>query len=273
MTGPNHGLHIMNVYAPALTRDRTKFVSARRHPEARNASSRAGQTVPHTSAPACACGGTCPKCADTRAGARAGWKPGDGADAGVDAGAAPAKGGTAAMKTVSIDAVKLRGSKRDPATDVTFANNVLKPANVRLAVGKNETASAADSDTWLGGDTDIQTGTCGTATKEELNAWNGASATFKLSSKLRAFYVDTISSGSRGDSYPPYCATGTAAPLSGMATVSNSGADRTLAHELGHILINSGDHPADTKNLMHPTNTATGNELTDAQKTTIYANA
>lgn len=105
-----------------------------------------------------------------------------------------------------------------------------------------------------------------------LAAWNGATAKFKLSGRLRAFYVDTISSGSRGDSYPPYCATGTAASLSGMATVSSSGADRTLAHELGHILINSGDHPADTRNLMNPTNTATGNELTDAQKSAIYAN-
>jgi hypothetical protein len=85
--------------------------------------------------------------------------------------------------------------------------------------------------------------------------------------------VSLISSGDRGYSYPPYCATGAAAPISGMANVSNSGASRTLAHELGHILINSGDHPADTNNLMHPTNTATGNELTAAQKASIYANA
>jgi len=176
-------------------------------------------------------------------------------------------------KTVNIDAVKLRGAKRDPAADVAFANTVFKPASVQFNLVKNETATAADSDTWIGGDTTISTGTCGTATKEELDTWGGAANKFKLSSRLRAFYVDSISSGSRADSYPPYCATGTAAPLSGMATVSNTGASRSLAHELGHILINSGDHPADTNNLMNPTNTATGNDLTAAQQSSIYSNA
>lgn len=232
----------------------------------------ASPAMPATQRASCACGGGCPKCADAGSGASGGVKPSDG-PAGVDGGVAPAKGGAAATKTTSIDAVKLRGAKRDPAADVTFANTVLKAANVQLTLGKSETASTADSDAWLGGDTAIQTGTCGAATKEELDSWNGAANNFKLGGRLRAFYVDTISSGSRGDSYPPYCATGTAAPLSGMATVSNSGADRTLAHELGHILINSGDHPGDTKNLMHPTNTATGNDLTAAQKTAIYTNA
>ncbi len=192
---------------------------------------------------------------------------------GVNVGAIALAGGAAPAKTVSIDAVKLRGSSRDPAADVTFANTVFKPANVQFNLGKNETATNADSDTWLGGDTTITTGTCGTATKEELDTWNGSASKFKLSGRLRSFYVDSISSGSRADSYPPYCATGTAAALSGMATVSNTGASRSLAHELGHILINSGDHPADTKNLMNPTNTATGNDLIAAQQTTIYTNA
>ncbi len=177
------------------------------------------------------------------------------------------------QKTVSIDAVKLRGAARDPAADVAFANTVFKPANVQFSLVKNETATNADSDIWLGGDTTITTGTCGSATKEELDTWTGAASIFKLSGRMRAFYVDSISSGSRADSYPPYCATGTAAPLSGMATVSNTGASRSLAHELGHILINSADHPADTKNLMNPTNTATGNDLTAAQQSAIYNNA
>jgi hypothetical protein len=174
---------------------------------------------------------------------------------------------------VSIDAVKLRGATRDPAADVASANTIFRPANVQFSLGKNETASVANSDAWLGGDTEISTGTCGAATTEELDTWNGAVTTFKLGARLRAFYVATISTGSRADSYPPYCATGTAAPLSGMATVSNSGAGRSLAHELGHILLNSPDHPADAKNLMHPTNSATGSDLTAPQRASIYANA
>lgn len=232
----------------------------------------------------CACGGSCPRCS---ASAHAHNKPptdGSSFDGGATTGtvaggastnavSADAGAATPATKTVSIDAVKLRGASRDPAADVTSANTIFRPANVQFSLGKNETASTADSDTWLGGDTEISKGTCGGASKEELDTWNGATAKFKLSGKLRAFYVATVSSGDRAYSFPPYCATGPAAPVSGMANVSNSGASRTLAHEIGHILINSGDHPADTKNLMHPTNTATGNDLTAAQKAAIYANA
>lgn len=228
-------------------------------------------------ATACACGGSCPRCS---APASARNKAVDGLD-GATTGAATsaltgaATGGAAAgtaTKTVSIDAVKLRGAARDPAVDVASANTIFRPANVQFSLRKSVTASTADSDVWLGGDTEISTGTCGAATKEELDTWSGAAAKFKLASRLRAFYVSTISTGSRADSYPPYCATGTAAPLSGMATVSNSGASRSLAHELGHVLLNSPDHPSDPNNLMHPTNTATGSNLTAPQKAAIYAN-
>jgi hypothetical protein len=181
-----------------------------------------------------------------------------------------------ATKTVSIDAVKLRGSKRDPASDVTFANTVFRPANVQFSLGKNETATDADSDTWLGGGTSITKGACKAASKEELDTWNGSTSKFKLGGSLRSFYVASVFSGEisdRGYSFPPYCATGNAAPLNGMSVVTNTGANRTLAHELGHILLNSGDHPADTKNLMHSTNTATGNDLTATQQATIYHNS
>jgi len=179
----------------------------------------------------------------------------------------------AATKTINIDAMKLRNSNRDPAADVNFANKVFKPANVQFNLVKNEKAVDADSDSWLGGDTKIETGTCGTASQEEVNVWVGAVTKFKFNNRLRAFYAEKISSGSRADSYPPYCATGTASGLSGMATVSNTGASRSLAHELGHILTNLPDHPDDTNNLMHPTNTSTGEELTPTQRAAIYANA
>ena len=184
--------------------------------------------------------------------------------------AGPCPGG---MKTVSVDLVSLRGSNRNAPADLDFANTVYRACCVQFALGTGVTVTPTLSDTWLGGDTDLQTGTCGSPTGEELNAFNGGSTQFHLSGRLRAFYAETISSGNRADSYPPYCATGAAAPLAGMASISNSAAPRTLAHEFGHILLNSAVHPPDTNNLMHETNSATGEHLTPEQCATIYANA
>lgn len=191
--------------------------------------------------------------------------------AGIGALIGAAAGGT---KTVSVDAVKLRGSTRDPAADVSFANTVFAPANVHFSLAGNHTATAAESDGWLGNDTELDNNSpCGGATAEETAMWNGATTRFALSARVRAFYVGSLASGDRGYSVPGYCATGAAAGLNGLAGVSNSGRSRTLAHELGHILLNSDAHPDDTGNLMHPTNTATGNALTPEQQAAAYANA
>jgi outer membrane protein OmpA-like peptidoglycan-associated protein len=186
----------------------------------------------------------------------------------------PVPGCPGGVKTVTVDMVSLRGSNRNPPADLDFANNVFRPCCVQFAPGIGITASQKLSDAWLGGDTDIQKGNaCGTASAEEIDTFSGATREFNLSSRIRAFYVSSASSRDRGYSYPPFCATGPAAAVRNMAVVTNDAASRSLAHELGHILLNSRDHPADTKNLMHPTNTATGEQLEPAQCATIAANA
>ena len=183
------------------------------------------------------------------------------------------------VKTLSIDIVKLRGSSRDGAKDVAFANKVYNSCCVQFAVGTNVTASKKDSDTWLGGDKQLdRTGQCGNASAEETALYNGATTTHKLSSRFRAFYVESISDKPRAYSLPPYCATGTHAPMVNMLAVSDTGEDRSLAHELGHILLNSGDHtgiddPSSKDNLMVPTNDATGEVIDATQCTRIYGNA
>jgi hypothetical protein len=181
------------------------------------------------------------------------------------------------VKTVTIDLVSLEGSTRDAPADLDFANNVFRPCCVQFQLGLGLTTST-NSSTWLGGDTDLSVGACGAPTQEELDTYSGSQAAHGLTSRIRAFYVETISSGDRADSYPPYCATGTAAPLSGMVTVTNSGRSRSLSHELGHFLLNSPNHtgidnPADTGNLMVPTNTSTGDALDATQCATIFGNA
>ncbi|MEO6279545.1 MAG: hypothetical protein ABIP59_17200 [Roseateles sp.] len=232
----------------------------------------------------CSCGGGCPSCGGHGAGrARDAEGAAEGATQGAGIGSllggpvggvvGGAVGGLigAARKVVTVDAVSLRGASRSPTSDINFANRVFSSCNVHFTLSSNNTATTADSDTWLGGDTDLDNSAgCGTATTEELTAYGGSSLRFAPSGRIRAFYVDSVASGDRGYSNPAYCATGTASGLKDMAAVTNSGRDRTLAHELGHILMNSGDHPSDTNNLMHPTNTATGNELTITQMLSVY---
>lgn len=223
---------------------------------------------------ACACGGACPKCRAAEDAAHAHSPARDEEAAGGGGGSAAAGsgggGGCASTKTVSIDFVKLRAASRDPTPDLAFANRVFAPACVQFTSAGVNTATTAQSDRWLGGDTDLETGVC-PATTEETNTYSGAIAAFSLGSRLKAFYVRSISTGDRGNSHPKYCAsTGVA---SETINVANSGRRRTLAHEIGHVLLNSGDHPAATDNLMHPTNTSTGENLTAAQRSTIFANA
>jgi peptidoglycan hydrolase-like protein with peptidoglycan-binding domain len=178
--------------------------------------------------------------------------------------------GCPGTRTFGVDLVSLAGSTRPPFQDLEFANTVFNQCCVRFAAGGGGSESSARTAALLGGNTDLDnTGACGTATAEESALFSGATADFGLSNPIRVFYVATLASGDRAYSQPAFCATGFASGLAGMAAVSNSGQPRSLAHELGHILLNSGAHPADTHNLMNPTNTATGEQLTPAQCSTI----
>jgi hypothetical protein len=194
--------------------------------------------------------------------------------AGASATAVPVAMPPRAVKQVAIDTVKLDGSSRDPATDVALANGILAQCNVRLVHGANQTASAAQTAAWIGADRICTTGTCGAASAEERTLMTGATGTFGLTSRLRAFYVLNITSNARAESYPPYCATGGAAVIRNMIKVTNTASGKTLGHEVGHVLLNSGAHPAGTTNVMSPTNTAPlGEDFTNAQCTTLYNNA
>ena len=182
-------------------------------------------------------------------------------------------------KGVSVDLVKLRGSSRSPSTDLTTVNKIYKPCCVTFNTGKNETVPNKLSDTWLGGDTELKWGnTCGGVDPEEKSMWDGATKKYSLSSRMRVFYVATLMpSTALAYSTPPYCAIGDEAPYVDHAVISNSALNDTLAHEFGHILLNSGDHkgidnPSDTKNLMYAPG-RTGSNLDKSQCKKIYNNA
>ncbi|MGB8463890.1 MAG: hypothetical protein WCE49_03010, partial [Terrimicrobiaceae bacterium] len=112
---------------------------------------------------------------------------------------------------------------------------------------------------------------CG-VTPEERAMWDGATNKHGLSSRMRVFYVATLDpTTAAGYSKPPFCATGNASPYVNYVVLSNSASSSTnpLAHEFGHILLDSGNHET-PPNLMAP---AGGTDLTPTQCVTVYGNA
>jgi hypothetical protein len=192
--------------------------------------------------------------------------------AGAAAVAPPTATRTRPEKTATVDTLKLVGSIHNPATQVAVANAIYSQCNVHFVHGVDEDDSAAavpQTTTWLGGDTVLDSSNaCGSTTAEERSMYRGGAATYGMNAALRAFFVED--SRASGYSFPPYCATGGASLVRGMAIINNSGNTDTLAHELGHILINSGSHtPAGSVMASRPRPTL---RLTDWQCNRIYAN-
>jgi len=183
------------------------------------------------------------------------------------------------VKTVTIDLVKMRGSTRTPSVDLAEVNKIYKPCCVQFTAGVDKAVPNAKSDLWLGGDTDVKvTPGCGTVDPEEKAMYDGATAELHLTSRMRAFYAQTFSGhNALGYSIPLFCATGAAAPYVNHLVMKDASLHDTLAHELGHILLNSKDHqgidnPADKKNLMvSPGRTAS--DIDASQCKIIYNNA
>ena len=173
-------------------------------------------------------------------------------------------------KIVTVDTVKLAGSSFTPATQVAVASAIYAQCNVRFVHGIDATATPAQTTAWLGADNLLAVSPpCASISSEERAMLNGATAAFGLNARLRAFFVNDLTGfNASGYSKPPFCATGAGAPFRNVAVIANSGDDSTLAHEAGHILLNSGAHP--TGSIMQPR--PRPNEIADPQCTTIYAN-
>jgi hypothetical protein len=178
-------------------------------------------------------------------------------------------------KTIIVDTLKLAGSNHNPATDVAVANAVYAQCNIRITHGVNaddSTASPPQTTTWLGGNTDLQTGTsCGSVTNEERRLFRDGSAHYGLGGgRFSAFFVATISGlSASGYSCPPARSPHTL--LRHRIVVANGGSTDTLAHEIGHHLINPGSHtPAGSVMAPRPRLTL---RLTDWQCNRIYSNA
>jgi Domain of unknown function (DUF4157) len=187
--------------------------------------------------------------------------------------APPSSARTRAEKTITVDTLKLDGSTHDPATDVAMAYAILSQCNVRVNHGVAATATNAQTIGWIG-DTDLRSaGNCAAPSAEERALFQTASTAVGLNARFRAFFPATVS-GVRASGYS--CRAGLAPhPLfRNSVIVANSGDTATLSHELGHILINLGPHPAVGLMSARPARPAMRlPQLSDANCTAMYNNA
>jgi hypothetical protein len=184
---------------------------------------------------------------------------------------------TRAEKTITVDTLKLEGSTKNIATDFAVANAILSQCNIRVQHGVDAPPPQAPANTTqqlLGGDTDLQAGTtCGSVTNEERRMIRDGGADAGFNARFRAFYVDTLT----GIAAAAYSCRPSSSPhplLRNTIVLDNSADTATLAHELGHILIDIGHIAAPA--LMDPTITGAGTQvpaISDAHCTRAYNNA
>jgi uncharacterized protein DUF4157 len=180
--------------------------------------------------------------------------------------AAPAEleGKDTPKKTVTVNVTFLKDGSTDIATHLTKANTVFAQANVEVKKGKEETLDETKSKAILGDDLILdEFSDPKTPTTEEkaLVKENRTAGTITM------YYVKSMSKGSIGEAFFP--STGVAESF-----VYASSNTRTWPHELGHVLLDAGEHPADADNFMAQTSVATGKEkMTPEQITKIQSSA
>ncbi len=177
-------------------------------------------------------------------------------------------------KTVTVDTLKLVGSTHNPATQIAVANAIFSQCNVRIVSGvsaDDSTSATPQTTTWLGGDTDIRTGRCSPVTPDQRRLFRDGSNHYGLGGgQFSAFFVATAT-GTSGGGYSCPRSSNPHALFRNKIVVLNSGSTDTLAHELGHHLINPGSHrSAGTIMAGRPRLTL---RLTDRQCNRIYSNA
>src|SRR5438445_13829757 len=181
------------------------------------------------------------------------------------------------MQRVRVDLMAVRGATGSPAAHLAVAHRADSGCRAQLGAGPPPPQeSLATTQSWLGGDTDLNLSgvTCGTPTTEESSMYTGATAAHGLSSRMRVFFpASTSGYPARAFSRPPYCAGG----FPNHVVIYPNALPDTMAHEFGHILLNSAAHagivnPADTTNLMVSPG-RTGSNLDTSQCATIFENA
>ena len=144
-------------------------------------------------------------------------------------------------RAIDIYPISLPGSTRDAATDIARANTIWAQCSVSVAMTGGES--------WQTDAMDLLN------PKGVLNEYsNPASPTIEETailahhpggSALHAYFVPSMSAGSRGESFWP-----SMTPSYSAIVISDAAASDSLAHELGHVLLDDGSHDSDPDNLM-----------------------
>lgn len=186
----------------------------------------------------------------------------------------PAAARTQPLKTITVDTIKLDGSTHTPATDVQVASAIFSQCNVRVQHGVDATATPAETTGWLRGNTDLRSANnCSGPSTEERNLFTGASTAYGFSARFHAFFPATFT-GVNGSGYSCIAADTPHRLMRNTAVVQNDGDTDSLAHELGHILINLGPHTR--TGLMSPRPASPAwriDEISDRHCTRLYNNA
>ena len=200
--------------------------------------------------------------------------------AGTTQGATP---GCTTIKTVNVDLVSMDGSTRNPPQELAKASSIFNQCCVRFASDRGASEGAEDTRALLGGDNVLNASSkCGNPpTAEEIAMFDGATADFNLSGRIRAFYVGSITPSTTPDGHTdaysliPSCTTGSHDAVGNMVVITDTASERALAHEFGHILLNEGSsvHNIDEGYLMSPAGPTSGERLTPDQSKTIFDNA
>lgn len=163
-------------------------------------------------------------------------------DAGTAGAAAAATGAAAATsRAIQVFPISLPGSTRDAATDITRADAIWSQCSLSV--------TQAGGESW---DTDVMDLL---DPKGVLNEYsNPNSPTIEETTMLahhpggaaiHAYYVPSMSAGSRGESFGPSWT-----PSYPAVVISDAAASDSLAHELGHVLLDDVSHDSDPDNLM-----------------------
>lgn len=173
--------------------------------------------------------------------------------------AAPAK---PAKKTVTVNVSKLEGSSR--ATSVTDASKIFEDAaSLSVTTGTVETVNKKDSEALIGTDLILEEySSPGSPTAEET----ALTKRNRKKDTITVYLVKALSAGSHGEAF--WAADFPSTPASVVIKNGDSPfvAGKPLAHELGHVLLDSGDHSGDKTNLMSYDHTGVGLDATRVTK-------
>lgn len=149
---------------------------------------------------------------------------------------------TPPKKTVRVFPVSLGSSSRDPYVDIKRADAIWSQCGVKVTamMGQCSTSNVLDKQDPKNVLNEYSDPASPTAEETEMLALRPGG-----SGDLHAYYVPKMSANSRGEAFWP------AVSKTSAVVVSDTAASDSLAHEIGHVLLDDGSHnEVDADDLM-----------------------